>query len=96
LVIILHGEKFTMELADSSETLAGETETHPGEGGPVALSIHRMSSAELLRFGMRAKFNCSHEANPNDSCMTARMAQLAEARAEWNRRHPGLPLRDSF
>ncbi|HXA83406.1 MAG TPA: hypothetical protein VNY56_09880 [Methylomirabilota bacterium] len=85
-----------MELVDSSETMAGENETHPGEGGPMPLSIHRMSSAELLRFGMRAKFRCSNEANPNDSRLTALMAQLAEARAEWNRRHPELPLRDSF
>jgi hypothetical protein len=85
-----------MEMADRTETMVGETETYPCEGGLVPFSISRMSSAELLRFGMRAKFNCSPEANPNDPRMKALMAQLAEARVEWNRRHPKLPLRDSF
>ena len=85
-----------MEMADRIETMVGETETDPCEGGLVPLSISRMSSEELLRFGMRAKFNCSREANPNDPCGKALTAQLAEAREEWNRRHPELPLRDSF
>jgi hypothetical protein len=68
--------------------------------GPVnedaRISISSMSSSELLRFGVCAKFRCSQGSSPNDHAAADRVAQLDEARAEWNRRHPGLPLRDSF
>jgi hypothetical protein len=47
-----------MEMVDRTETMVGETETHSCEGGLVPLSISRMSNAELLWFGMRAKFDC--------------------------------------
>jgi hypothetical protein len=55
--------------------------------------ISRMSSSELLRFGMSVKFRYSEGPSPESADLAA---QLGEARAEWNRRHPYLPLRDSF
>jgi hypothetical protein len=58
--------------------------------------ISSMSNSELLRFGLNAKFRHSEAASPDDPATTDLAAQLIEARAEWNRRHPGLPLRDSF
>jgi hypothetical protein len=85
-----------MEIADRTGTMVGENGKYTFEGGLVRISIPGMPDAELLRFGMHARFKCSREANPNDPRMTALMAQLAEARAEWNRRHSELPLRDSF
>jgi hypothetical protein len=85
-----------MEIADRTESMVGETGKHPSESALVRISIPGMPDAELLRFGMHAKFKCALEANPDDPRMTTQIAQLAEARAEWNRRHPALPLRDSF
>jgi hypothetical protein len=55
-----------------------------------------MSSSELLRFGMSVKFRHSQEPKQNDPETADLSAQLNEARLEWNRRHPNLPLRDSF
>jgi len=52
-----------------------------------------MPNAELLRFGVNVKFRASRGSSPKDPWLAA---QLKEARAEWNRRHPCLPLRNSF
>jgi hypothetical protein len=59
-------------------------------------SVSGMSSSELLRFGVKTKFRYSQAESPDDPRMKALLAQLNHARAEWNRRHPDLPLRDSF
>jgi hypothetical protein len=53
--------------------------------------LQRMPETELLRFGQAAKYICSHEANYWPPCEVP-ILQLREARAEWRRRHPGLPL----
>ncbi len=73
------------------ETSSGESEMEL-----LRQRISSMSSSELLRFGVSAKFRCSHGPRLAPPQREALEAQLIEARAEWNRRHPRLPLRDSF
>ena len=58
--------------------------------------ICKMSNPELLLFGVTAKFLCSLEANLNQPPPECVRVRLSEARAEWNRRNPTLPLSDSF
>jgi hypothetical protein len=52
-----------------------------------------MPETELLRFGQAAKYICSNETKP--PCEVP-LLQLTEARAEWRRRHPELPLAESI
>jgi hypothetical protein len=78
-----------------------EISIHPAEQHPVLTEVARvsivaMSNPELLRFGMRAKLRCFQAENSDDLRMQTLLMQLNLARAEWNRRHPKLPLRDSF
>jgi hypothetical protein len=54
-----------------------------------------MSDEELLRFGWAARCVCARE-NPRERGPQSFVLRLHEAREEWNRRKPGLPLRDSF
>jgi hypothetical protein len=56
--------------------------------------LFQMSDGELLRFGQVAKYTSG-----NDTAVEGRessLVRLREARVEWNRRRPGLPLRGSF
>ena len=85
-----------MAAVDKIECTVHENLTYGAENEDARISISGMSSSELLRFGVCAKFRCSQGSSPNDLSATDLGAQLDEARAEWNRRHPGLPLRDSF
>jgi hypothetical protein len=78
------------------ETTVCETETYVSERENARVSISRMSSTELLRFGVSAKLRLSQRPAPDDPEPTELATQLIEARLEWNRRHPNLPLRDSF
>jgi hypothetical protein len=55
-----------------------------------------MSNSELLRFGVNVKFRISQAPASGNRDFAGLEAQLTEARLEWNRRHPNLPLRDSF
>jgi hypothetical protein len=55
-----------------------------------------MADGELLRFGWVTKYACSHEGKPGDGKRESSILQLYEAREEWNRRKPRLPLRGSF
>ncbi len=50
--------------------------------------LFKMSDAALRRFGEASKFMCSPAASWGGQPRTAFVVQLAEARAEWNRRHP--------
>jgi hypothetical protein len=85
-----------MALAERMATTLCETATYePGRKNARA-SVSRMSSSELLRFGLSAKFRLSLEPTADDPEPTELSTQLNEARLEWNRRHPDLPLRDSF
>jgi hypothetical protein len=57
--------------------------------------LKTMPETELLRFGQVVKYMCS----PKENCESpgeAFIVQLREARAEWRRRHPQLPLIDSI
>jgi hypothetical protein len=56
--------------------------------------LRGMSDCDLLRYGQASRFmadpkNNSGKPNP------AFQVQLDEARAEWKRRHPNLPLSES-
>ena len=85
-----------MEAVDRIEFTVREAGTYaPGNKSP-RVPISRMSSSELLRFGVSVKFRYSGGPSPDDPETANLAAQLSEARPEWNRRHPNLPLRDSF
>jgi hypothetical protein len=58
--------------------------------------LREMSDAELLRFGMVAKYMCSQEANPEDASREDFVLQLTEAQREWNKRFSRLPLVTTF
>jgi hypothetical protein len=60
------------------------------------LAPRRMSNAELLRFGLVAKYMCSKGAELGDGEIGAFELQFNEARMEWNRRFPKLPLSATF
>jgi len=85
-----------MTTADRMETTVWGTGTHVSERKNARVSISHMSSSELLRFGVSAKFRLSQGPTPDDPGLADLAARLNEARSEWNRRHPDLPLRDSF
>ena len=55
-----------------------------------------MSDGELLRFGVTAKYKCLLERRSKHPRLQSLVMELDEARAEWIRRHPALPLRISF
>jgi hypothetical protein len=52
-------------------------------------------AAKLRLFGEAARYMCSPEANYGPPCEVP-ILQLGEARAEWRRRHPELPLAESI
>ena len=56
--------------------------------------LFKMSNPELLRFGLTTKYKCSREPRTPDTPLLT--IQLNEARTEWKRRNPTLPLNDSF
>jgi hypothetical protein len=55
-----------------------------------------MSDEELLRFGMVAKYMCSQAQELDKEKLEAFTLQLDEARKEWKKRFPGLPLSSTF
>jgi hypothetical protein len=85
-----------MALAERMGTTLCETESDASEVENARVSVSSMSSSELLRFGVNVKFRISQGSASNDLDLAGLTAQLNEARSEWNRRHPNLPLRDSF
>jgi hypothetical protein len=58
--------------------------------------LRKMDDAELLRYGQVQKAQCSSEANLGEPAGEMLATKLRECRAEWKRRHPNLPLRDSI
>jgi hypothetical protein len=59
--------------------------------------IREMNDAELLRFGQAARFLCSPGQNSGRQPREKFVIQLKkEARAEWRRRFPKLPLKASM
>jgi hypothetical protein len=64
--------------------------------GGLRTRLHKMSDQELLRFGLASKSICSPDASFGKPPQESFVIQLREARKEWNRRNPELPLRDSI
>jgi hypothetical protein len=58
--------------------------------------LRAMSDPELLLFGVTTKCQCSWETEPDHPPPENILVQLSEARKEWKRRNPSLPLSDSF
>jgi hypothetical protein len=63
---------------------------------PPNKSPSEMSDEELLRFGMVAKYMCSQGEKLDKAKLEAFTLQLDEARKEWKKRFPGLPLGSTF
>jgi hypothetical protein len=57
--------------------------------------LQAMPDPELLRYGQAAKHMASPEANYGKP-LGVYIVQLQEARLEWRRRHPKLPLSESI
>jgi hypothetical protein len=55
--------------------------------------IHGMSDSALLRYGKASRFMADPRNNQGNPAF---QIQLDEARAEWKRRHPELPLSESL
>jgi hypothetical protein len=85
-----------MGVADDMEILNYRTEQLSAEKEIAPACIARMSNPELLRFGVNAKLRCSQAESPDDPRIITLRLWLHLARVEWNRRHPKLPLRNSF
>lgn len=85
-----------MEVDDKMEMSIHSPEQQPAQGEFAPAFLAGMSNPELLRFGVNTKLRCSQAENPKDPRLRNLLVQLNHARAEWNRRHPKLPLRDSF
>lgn len=58
--------------------------------------MSKMSDGELLRYGMTAKLEYEERSRGIEVPADVLVAELSEARAEWNRRYGKIPLRDSF
>jgi hypothetical protein len=58
--------------------------------------LRKMSDQELLRYGQAAKSMCSPDAYFGQSPRQVFITQLKEAREEWKRRNPSLPLSESI
>jgi hypothetical protein len=58
--------------------------------------LRKMSDNELLRAGQDARYMCSPEARYSEKPREVFVIQLEEARSEWRRRHPKLPLSESI
>jgi hypothetical protein len=86
-----------MSLTDRAIGTIGRRAASDSEVERTRQRIVKMSDAELLRFGLTTKYKCSRELRPPDHPQLEVLAvQLNEARAEWKRRNPMLPLSDSF
>lgn len=57
--------------------------------------LRDMTDEELLRFGQAARNLCSFETNMGRPPREEFVIQLHEARAEWRRRFPKLPMSES-
>ena len=64
--------------------------------GGLRTRLRKMSDQKLLRFGQASKSICSPDANFGKLPRECFVIQLTEARKEWKRRNPELPLRDSI
>jgi len=58
--------------------------------------LQKMSDQELMQFGQAAKLMCLPGANLGEPQHQMLIIKLEEARKEWRRRNPDLPLADSI
>jgi hypothetical protein len=70
--------------------------TDPEYAGEISERVRKMSDEELLRYGAVCKSMCSPETSLDKPSLDAWTVQLQEARAEWRKRHPELPLSESI
>jgi hypothetical protein len=57
--------------------------------------LRKMTDTELLRFAEAAKYMCSPEASFGHPPRHTYVVQLQEARTEWKRRKPEMPVTDA-
>ena len=75
--------------------MSGEIQATPFDVEQFKSRLQKMSDAELRRCGLDAKYMCSPWANLNKPPLEIYVIQLQEARAEWRRRFPKLPMNES-
>jgi len=85
-----------MEVSDRPGIVPSKIQEHRYELDSQTGQFLEMPDTELLRFGAVTKFRCLCLRHSTSPLLPALLAQLAAARAEWNRRHSELPLVDSF
>jgi hypothetical protein len=72
----------------------GKIEPCQTEIAPSDFRLGDMSSHELLRYGFGLKSRCSVlECQEGTEALVEELSQL---RTEWRKRHPEMPLRDTF
>jgi hypothetical protein len=69
-------------------------QTDPEDIERVRERLRKMSDNDLLRYGQASRHMADPKNNYGDP-NPAFQIQLDEARAEWRRRHPKLPLSES-
>ena len=85
-----------MEVSDRLGIVPSKSQEHRCDRDSQGEQFFEMPDSELLRFGAVTKFRCLCLRHTRSPRLPALLAQLAAARAEWNRRHSELPLVDSF
>ena len=83
--------------------MTGLKRVGPGSSAPgkaaldlIQQRVYKMTDFELLRFGLIGKFECSELQRKGQPPSEILITELEELRAEWKRRFPEMPLRDSF
>ena len=72
------------------------TETYPLCTTLSELRPQLMTDCELLRFAQMARLAISSSVELGDPPPAAAVAAFAEARVEWKKRFPALPLSESL
>jgi hypothetical protein len=70
--------------------------TGPENAAEIRERVRKMSDEELLRYGAICKSMRRPETNLDKPSLDAWTVQLQEARVEWRKRHPELPLSESI
>jgi hypothetical protein len=70
--------------------------TDPEYAAEIRERVRKMSDQVLLRYGAICKSMRGPETNLDKPSLDAWTVQLQEARAEWRKRHPELPLSESI
>jgi hypothetical protein len=86
--MLIHGYERT-DFARNRSTEAGAIQV-------LRERLREMSDGDLLLFGVTTKYLSSSSSYPEQTSSNAVSVELTEARAEWKRRFPTLPLSISF